>query len=205
MQANWVYHLGRDNELTDYADLFVKNNISGKRLFLLTGDDLLQIGILSVGHRKELLVNILITSLLTINLLVIILQDEIGKLKSDNYRLLNFPPLPNAATTVSILLYLNTSHSLPFSLSLSLSLTLSLSLSLSLSFQSPARPLSISGKEESICILFGNLYRMQGETYKWKVFLDFEGSRSAISSVKVKTNRIHTDSHYPFIFLLYRR
>ena len=27
------------------------------RLFLLTGDDLLQIGVLSVGHRKELLVS----------------------------------------------------------------------------------------------------------------------------------------------------
>ncbi len=52
-----MYHVGGDNELQDYVDLFVKNNISGRRLFLLTGDDLLQIGILSVGHRKELLVS----------------------------------------------------------------------------------------------------------------------------------------------------
>ena len=28
------------------------------RLFYLTGDDLLQIGVLSVGHRKELLVGV---------------------------------------------------------------------------------------------------------------------------------------------------
>ncbi len=48
--------MGGGCELNEYADLFVKNNISGRRLFLLTGDDLLQIGILSVGHRKELLV-----------------------------------------------------------------------------------------------------------------------------------------------------
>jgi hypothetical protein len=68
-------------ELTQYADLFVKNNITGKRLFMLTGDDLLQIGILSVGHRRELL-------------------DEIGKLKKENYRLLNFPPLVTTPTKV---------------------------------------------------------------------------------------------------------
>ena len=45
-------------ELSGYADLFLKNNINGKRLFLLTGDDLLQIGVLSVGHRRELLVQL---------------------------------------------------------------------------------------------------------------------------------------------------
>lgn len=57
--ADWFYSLG-DSETSDlgvYAELFVKNNITGRRLFLLTGDDLLQIGVLSVGHRREILVS----------------------------------------------------------------------------------------------------------------------------------------------------
>lgn len=53
-QANWVYHISP--ELAVYSDLFSEDNITGKTLFLLTGDDLLQIGIYSIGHRKELLV-----------------------------------------------------------------------------------------------------------------------------------------------------
>ena len=44
--------------LSVYADLFTKNNITGMTLFLLTGDELLQIGVLSMGHRKELLVRV---------------------------------------------------------------------------------------------------------------------------------------------------
>ena len=59
-QANWVCSLSQ-LEVTKYADLFIKNNITGKRLFLLTGNDLLQIGILSVGHRKEILVCVLLS------------------------------------------------------------------------------------------------------------------------------------------------
>ena len=43
-------------ELTTYAELFKENHITGKRLFLVTMDDLLQIGMFSVGHRRELLV-----------------------------------------------------------------------------------------------------------------------------------------------------
>ena len=43
-------------ELAAYAELFKENHITGKRLFLVTMDDLLQIGIFSVGHRRELLV-----------------------------------------------------------------------------------------------------------------------------------------------------
>ena len=57
--ADWFYSLG-DSESSDlgiYAELFIKNNITGRRLFLLTGDDLLQIGVLSVGHRREILVS----------------------------------------------------------------------------------------------------------------------------------------------------
>ena len=57
-QADWVYSLSGDSasDLTGYADLFARNHITGRRLFLLTGDDLLQIGMLSVGHRREMLV-----------------------------------------------------------------------------------------------------------------------------------------------------
>ena len=43
-------------ELAAYAELFKENHITGKRLFLVTMDDLLQIGMFSVGHRRELLV-----------------------------------------------------------------------------------------------------------------------------------------------------
>ena len=43
-------------DLGSYAELFAGNHISGKRLFLLTDSDLLQIGVLSVGHRRELMV-----------------------------------------------------------------------------------------------------------------------------------------------------
>ena len=43
-------------ELSTYAELFKENHITGKRLFLVTMDDLLQIGMFSVGHRRELLV-----------------------------------------------------------------------------------------------------------------------------------------------------
>lgn len=56
--ADWVYSLG-DSKISDlgiYAELFVKNNITGRLLFLLTGDDLLQIGVFSVGHRREIMV-----------------------------------------------------------------------------------------------------------------------------------------------------
>ena len=57
-----MYSLSSESacDLAGYADLFARNHITGRRLFLLTGDDLLQIGILSVGHRKEFLVSILL-------------------------------------------------------------------------------------------------------------------------------------------------
>ena len=62
LQADWVYSLSSESacDLAGYADLFARNHITGRRLFLLTGDDLLQIGVLSVGHRKEFLVSILL-------------------------------------------------------------------------------------------------------------------------------------------------
>ena len=60
--------------LAQYATLFERHHITGKTLFLLTFDDLLQMGVLSTGHRKELL-------------------EELENLKRNNYRLLHFPPL----------------------------------------------------------------------------------------------------------------
>jgi sterile alpha motif and leucine zipper-containing kinase AZK len=80
--ADWVYDIGHSEngpgEIHVYAELFKDNHISGRRLFLLTADDLLQIGIFSVGHRREIL-------------------KEIDDLKFDNDRLLHFPPLPGTA------------------------------------------------------------------------------------------------------------
>ncbi len=60
--------------LGQYATLFERHHISGKSLFLLTSDDLLQMGVLSTGHRKELM-------------------EELDSLKRNNFRLLHFPPL----------------------------------------------------------------------------------------------------------------
>ena len=118
--ADWFYSLGDSgsSDLAVYAELFVKNNITGRRLFLLTGDDLLQIGVLSVGHRREIMVSkfkvelrsiILITFppstpslLLSLSLSLspslslsfsLFLQDEIEKLRQENHRLIHFPPL----------------------------------------------------------------------------------------------------------------
>ena len=56
--ADWFYSLGDSgsSDLAAYAEDFIKNNITGRRLFLLTGDDLLQIGVFSVGHRREIMV-----------------------------------------------------------------------------------------------------------------------------------------------------
>ena len=60
--------------LAQYATLFERHHITGKSLFLLTSDDLMQMGVLSTGHRKELL-------------------EELENMRRNNYRLLHFPPL----------------------------------------------------------------------------------------------------------------
>jgi hypothetical protein len=127
-------------ELTQYADLFVKNNITGKRLFMLTGDDLLQIGILSVGHRRELL-------------------DEIGKLKKENYRLLNFPPLVTTPT-----------KSIPHVASL------------------PSMNVN-KYQQEILTILIGCIKRDESSTTikKWKMIIDRDGSPAAQNSIKEVT------------------
>ncbi|OWF42352.1 mitogen-activated protein kinase kinase kinase 20-like [Mizuhopecten yessoensis] len=72
----WVrqLHNGHTNDLAMYADLFINNHITGRRLMMMTQADLKHMGITSVGHILELFT-------------------EIELLKAHNHRLLNFPPL----------------------------------------------------------------------------------------------------------------
>ncbi|ESO97139.1 hypothetical protein LOTGIDRAFT_174573, partial [Lottia gigantea] len=73
----WVMLLGNNGhtcDLAQYADLFLANNITGRRLLKLQQTDLCDMGITSVGHYVDL-------------------HSEIELLKAHNYRLLNFPPL----------------------------------------------------------------------------------------------------------------
>ncbi|CAH1238993.1 MAP3K20 [Branchiostoma lanceolatum] len=78
----WMQHLGNDSghpsDLSKYADMFLQNNINGKRLLMLSPEDLRSMGILSLGHRLDL-------------------QNEIEQLKIENHRLLHFPPLSKDA------------------------------------------------------------------------------------------------------------
>ncbi|XP_033636072.1 mitogen-activated protein kinase kinase kinase 20-like [Asterias rubens] len=74
----WVLQLHakdmRRSDLAQYAPLMLEHNITGRRLLLLSMDDLLALGIKSLGHRKDL-------------------QMEIEGLQLENYRLQHFPPL----------------------------------------------------------------------------------------------------------------
>ncbi|BFZ02299.1 hypothetical protein BsWGS_05338 [Bradybaena similaris] len=73
----WVMQLrssGETVDLVQYAELFLTNNITGRRLLRLSEKDLKQMGIASVGHVMDF-------------------QLEIEMLKAHNFRLLNFPPL----------------------------------------------------------------------------------------------------------------
>ena len=47
----WLEGIG----LSQYAELFRSNDIDGALLHQLTGDDLKEIGVTSLGHRKKLL------------------------------------------------------------------------------------------------------------------------------------------------------
>lgn len=52
--------IGRHNELsdmTDIAELFVRNAVTGKRLLLLTLDHLRDMGVQSIGHAVEIYVS----------------------------------------------------------------------------------------------------------------------------------------------------
>ncbi|XP_059157082.1 mitogen-activated protein kinase kinase kinase 20-like [Physella acuta] len=73
----WVMQLrssGHTADLAQYADLFLSNHITGRRLLRLLEKDLKELGIVSVGHVMDF-------------------QLEIETLKTHNFRLLNFPPL----------------------------------------------------------------------------------------------------------------
>src|SRR6476659_8598574 len=48
---SWLSGIG----LTQYAELFRANDIDGELLGRLTSDDLKEIGVASLGHRKQLL------------------------------------------------------------------------------------------------------------------------------------------------------
>ncbi|XP_064613918.1 mitogen-activated protein kinase kinase kinase 20-like [Liolophura sinensis] len=78
--CQWILQLANDHpDLAEYAELFMKNNINGKRLLRMTQADLKDMGISSVGHILDLFT-------------------EIELLKAHNYRLLNFPPLSVIST-----------------------------------------------------------------------------------------------------------
>ncbi|XP_015903763.1 mitogen-activated protein kinase kinase kinase 20 isoform X2 [Parasteatoda tepidariorum] len=73
----WIKQLGLETDSKDldqYADLFLEQQINGRRLILMTSEDLKDIGVSTVGHRIHLM-------------------DEISKLKNHNKRMLHFPPL----------------------------------------------------------------------------------------------------------------
>jgi len=50
-------HQNGPSELTDIAELFVRNAITGKRLLMLTLNNLCDMGIQSVGHAVEIYVS----------------------------------------------------------------------------------------------------------------------------------------------------
>ena len=79
---DWLFTL-QDGQLAEYAMLFERHHINGRSLFLLKEEDLLQIGLLSLGHRKQLM-------------------EELDKLKHDSHRLLHFPPLQHHKPKVSV-------------------------------------------------------------------------------------------------------
>ncbi|CAH1790216.1 unnamed protein product [Owenia fusiformis] len=75
--CQWIKQLGHQgnvSSLVQYSDVFLQNHIGGKQLLRLSNQDMLAMGITSVGHIIELMT-------------------EIELLKAHNYRLLNFPPL----------------------------------------------------------------------------------------------------------------
>ncbi|XP_046846393.1 mitogen-activated protein kinase kinase kinase 20-like [Xenia sp. Carnegie-2017] len=78
----WVEHIGiqvGNRNISDYAQLFVDNNINGKRLLAITIDILKDLGIQSLGHRLEIV-------------------GQISKLQSENELMLHFPPLTKDET-----------------------------------------------------------------------------------------------------------
>ncbi|XP_047137188.1 mitogen-activated protein kinase kinase kinase 20 isoform X1 [Hydra vulgaris] len=71
----WIEQLGNEAiDLYPYSQIFFDNHINGRRLSLLTNEDLKYMGILSHGHRLDLL-------------------DQISKLVEELEHLHHFPPL----------------------------------------------------------------------------------------------------------------
>lgn len=71
----WMEELGNEAvDLLQYAQVFHDNHITGKRLIKLTNQDLKEMGILSYGHRMDLM-------------------EQISKLKEELEHLTHFPPL----------------------------------------------------------------------------------------------------------------
>ncbi|XP_065053737.1 mitogen-activated protein kinase kinase kinase 20-like [Rhopilema esculentum] len=71
----WMQQLGNEAvDLYQYADVLKDNHINGRRLLMLTIEDLKEMGILSYGHRMDLF-------------------DHIQKLWDEMEHLLHFPPL----------------------------------------------------------------------------------------------------------------
>ena len=81
--VDWLFSMD-STELAQYATLFEYHHINGRSLFLLRAEDLLQMGIHSLGHQKELL-------------------EEVEQLRRTNHRLLHFPPLQHQQNKVNIL------------------------------------------------------------------------------------------------------
>ena len=78
--VNWLFSL-QGGVLSQYAGLFEQHHITGRNLFQLTPDDLLQMGVHSLGHRKQLM-------------------EQMDLLRQHNHRLLHFPPLQHQPTKV---------------------------------------------------------------------------------------------------------
>jgi hypothetical protein len=87
---DWLFSL-QGGQLTEYTMLFQAHHITGRTLFLLSDDDLLQMGVLSLGHRKQLI-------------------EEIDMLRQDYHHLKHFPPLQHIPKVRGSFQLMHTKH-----------------------------------------------------------------------------------------------
>ena len=59
--CKYIYPGHHNCDLVQYADVFMTNNINGKRLLLLNQASLQAMGIASLGHRIDLHVSVFVT------------------------------------------------------------------------------------------------------------------------------------------------
>ena len=59
--CQYIYPGHHNRDLLQYADVFMANNINGKRLLLLNQASLQDMGIASLGHRIDLHVSVFVT------------------------------------------------------------------------------------------------------------------------------------------------